>query len=141
MRGSATGGGTAAGAGSSSIVSLSLQATARVYVCLLGDGGRKLIAGTELQPGATTPTFHARRFKITLGKRIGMVVESSEVSTARDRRRGYDAALAGAGIPLDPALVAYANADLRDRIAPIIERFFRARESESDSVIDRRGSD
>jgi len=67
VRGSATAGGTAAGAGSSSIVSLSLQATARVYVCLLGDGGRKLIAGTELQPGATTPTFHAKRFKITLG--------------------------------------------------------------------------
>ena len=67
VRGSSAAGGTAAGAGSSSIVSLSLQATARVYVCLLGDGGRKLIAGTELQPGATTPTFHARRFKITLG--------------------------------------------------------------------------
>jgi len=65
--GSAIAGGTAAGAGSSSLVSLSLQATSRVYVCLLGDGGRKLIGGTELQPGASTPTFHARRFKITLG--------------------------------------------------------------------------
>src|SRR5436190_4872451 len=36
---------------------------------------------------------------ISLGhRRIGMVVETDEVSTARDRRRGYAAALAGAGI-------------------------------------------
>src|SRR5439155_23279788 len=36
---------------------------------------------------------------IALGhRRIGIVVESDEVSTARDRRRGYEAAPAGAGI-------------------------------------------
>jgi cytoskeleton protein RodZ len=51
----------------SSIVTLSLKSTALVYVCLLGDNGRKLIPGTELQPGSTTPTFHARHFVITLG--------------------------------------------------------------------------
>ncbi len=38
-------------------------------------------------------------------RRIGLIVESDEVSTARDRRRGYEAALAAAGIPLDPSLV------------------------------------
>jgi LacI family transcriptional regulator len=37
--------------------------------------------------------------------RIGLIVESDEVSTARDRRRGYEAALAGAGIARDPSLV------------------------------------
>jgi LacI family transcriptional regulator len=37
--------------------------------------------------------------------RIGLIVESDEVSTARDRRRGYEAALAAAGIALDPSLV------------------------------------
>jgi hypothetical protein len=52
---------------SSQIVSLSLTPTARVYVCLIGEGGRKLIPGSELQPGASTPTFHSRRFEITLG--------------------------------------------------------------------------
>jgi len=48
-------------------VTLSLRPSARVYVCLLGDNGRKLIPGVELQPGASTPTYHARRFTITLG--------------------------------------------------------------------------
>jgi cytoskeleton protein RodZ len=54
-------------AASSSLVALSLRPTAVVYVCLLGDDGRKLIPGVELQPGETTPTYHARRFEITLG--------------------------------------------------------------------------
>ncbi len=48
-------------------VTLSLRATALVYVCLIGEGGRKLIAGIELQPGENTPTYRARHFEITLG--------------------------------------------------------------------------
>jgi LacI family transcriptional regulator, galactose operon repressor len=49
---------------------------------------------------------------ISLGhRRIGMIVESDAVSTARDRRRGYDAALAAAEIRPDAELVAYATAD------------------------------
>ena len=44
-------------------------------------------------------------------RRIAMIVESDLVSTARDRRRGYEAALAAAGIALDPALVADATVD------------------------------
>jgi LacI family transcriptional regulator len=49
---------------------------------------------------------------ISLGhRRVGFIVESDEVSTARDRRRGYEAALTAAGIPLDPALVANATVD------------------------------
>jgi cytoskeleton protein RodZ len=48
-------------------VSLSLRATARVYICLLGDGGRKLLSGAILQAGESTPTFHAHHFVITLG--------------------------------------------------------------------------
>src|SRR5436309_8596317 len=43
--------------------------------------------------------------------RIGFIVESDDVSTARDRRRGYEAALSAAGIALDPALVAHAAPD------------------------------
>jgi cytoskeleton protein RodZ len=49
------------------IVSLSLEPSAPVYVCLIGDNGRKVIPGSELQPGSTTPTYHARHFDITLG--------------------------------------------------------------------------
>jgi cytoskeleton protein RodZ len=49
------------------VVALSLKPTGVVYVCLIGDGGHKLIPGLELQPGQGTPTYHARHFEITLG--------------------------------------------------------------------------
>jgi transcriptional regulator with XRE-family HTH domain len=49
------------------LVSLSLQPLGRVYVCLLGDDGRKLIPGLELAAGAATQTYRARRFQIRLG--------------------------------------------------------------------------
>jgi LacI family transcriptional regulator len=44
-------------------------------------------------------------------RRIGFIVESDDVSTARDRHRGYDEALEAVGIEVDPALVARATAD------------------------------
>lgn len=51
----------------SSLVALSLKPSGAVYVCLIGDNGRKVIPGSELQAGESTPTYHARRFEITLG--------------------------------------------------------------------------
>jgi len=49
---------------------------------------------------------------VSLGhRRIGMVVESDDVSTARDRLRGYRAALEEAGLPYDAGLVADATVD------------------------------
>jgi hypothetical protein len=51
----------------SALVALSLKSTAQVYVCLIGDDGHKLIPGVDLQPGERTPTYHAKRFEITLG--------------------------------------------------------------------------
>ena len=51
----------------SSVVALSVQPTAPVYVCLLGAGGRKLIPGLILQPGSTQPTYHSHSFTMTLG--------------------------------------------------------------------------
>jgi hypothetical protein len=54
-------------AASTALVALSLRPTAIVYVCLLGENGSKLIPGIELQPGENTPTYHAKRFEITLG--------------------------------------------------------------------------
>jgi LacI family transcriptional regulator len=43
---------------------------------------------------------------ISLGhQRIGMIVERNVVSTARERRRGYEAALRAAGLEVDPELV------------------------------------
>ncbi|HEY1450281.1 MAG TPA: helix-turn-helix domain-containing protein [Solirubrobacteraceae bacterium] len=52
---------------SSSIVALSLHPSAPIYVCLIGDNGRKAIPGEELQAGTSTPTYHAHRFLLTLG--------------------------------------------------------------------------
>jgi cytoskeleton protein RodZ len=59
--------GTRTTAPAPAIVSLALRPTSVVYVCLLGDKGRKLIPGLELKPGETTSTYHARHFEITLG--------------------------------------------------------------------------
>ena len=38
-----------------------------MYVCLIGDAGHKLLPGVDLQPGSSTPVYHARRFEVTLG--------------------------------------------------------------------------
>lgn len=48
------------------LASLRLEPSAGVYVCLIGDGRRR-IAGVILQPGEHEPTYHARRFELTLG--------------------------------------------------------------------------
>ncbi len=37
-----------------------------MYVCLVGDG-RQRIPGEILTPESTLPTYHARRFELTLG--------------------------------------------------------------------------
>src|SRR5215216_6639877 len=49
---------------------------------------------------------------ISLGhRRIGFIVESDEVSTARDRSRGYAEGLRTAGIPVDASLIVRATVD------------------------------
>src|SRR6266511_4334545 len=75
----------------------------------------RTIAGIDADAVLGDSVDGARRLVahlISLGhRRIGMIVESEEVSTARDRRRGYDAALHEAGIPLEPALVTESTVD------------------------------
>lgn len=48
-------------------VALSLQPTGPVYVCLIGDNGRKAIPGVIIQPPYTPVTYHATHFTVTLG--------------------------------------------------------------------------
>ncbi len=58
--------GTAAVSPTAALASLKVQPTAEVYVCLIGDG-RKRIPGLILTPATALPTYHARRFELTLG--------------------------------------------------------------------------
>jgi cytoskeleton protein RodZ len=51
----------------SAVVTVSVQPTASVFVCLVGDRGHKLIPGLTLTPGTNNPTYHSRRFELTLG--------------------------------------------------------------------------
>lgn len=54
-------------AGKSDLASLKLEPTGEVYVCLIGDDASKRIPGVILKAGTVEPTYHARRFLITLG--------------------------------------------------------------------------
>jgi cytoskeleton protein RodZ len=59
-----------------SLLTLSLKATGVVTVCLLGDSGRTLVRAAVLQPGERTPTFHARRFLLTLSSNeVTMIID------------------------------------------------------------------
>jgi hypothetical protein len=86
------------------LVALSLKATGTVYVCLIGDDGRKLIAGVDLQPGESTPTFHARRFEITLGNSaVTMFVDGTARTVAPSSQAiGYSITKASGRHPLAP---------------------------------------
>lgn len=53
--------------GAAGRVALSLQPSAPIYVCLIGDNGRKAIPGVIIQPPYTPVTYHATRFTVTLG--------------------------------------------------------------------------
>jgi Helix-turn-helix domain len=65
----------AAGTGHGSTnVSVAVRATGTVYVCLVGEGGRKLVPGSTLQAGETTATFRGRRFELTLGNNAAIVL-------------------------------------------------------------------
>jgi len=62
-------------------VTLSLQPSAAVYVCLIGDGQRKLIPGLIIEPPYTVVMYHAKRFQITLGNNaVTMYVNGKSMS-------------------------------------------------------------
>ncbi len=56
-----------AASATATLASLKLEPSGRVYVCLIGDGGRKRIPGEILTPESPEPVYHARRFELTLG--------------------------------------------------------------------------
>ncbi len=95
---------SAPAAARSSILTLSLRPTAAVYVCLIGENGRKLIPGSELQAGEDTPTFHAKRFEITLGNSsLTMVIDGrSRTVPPSSQAIGYSITKATGRRPLTP---------------------------------------
>jgi LacI family transcriptional regulator, galactose operon repressor len=75
----------------------------------------RTVAGVDCDVVVGDNVAGARRLVehlISLGhRRIGFIVESDDVSTARDRHQGYAEALQAAGLPLDPALVIRSTVD------------------------------
>jgi len=105
-------GGTAPGGGHratsttpAAFVYLSLEPEAPVYVCLLGDGGRKLIPGSELSAGERTATFRAHRFEINLGNNhVVMRVDGiARTVPASNEAIGYSITKAGGRKRLPPS--------------------------------------
>jgi len=72
-RGVHSSGGASAGRGHApaparpQLASIHFEPTAEVYVCLIGDDNARRIPGVILKPGQPEPTYHARRFLLTLG--------------------------------------------------------------------------
>jgi cytoskeleton protein RodZ len=81
----------------SSIIALSVQPTAPVYVCLISAGGAKLIPGLILQPGSTQPTYHSHSFTITLGNSsVKLFIDGSQrVVPPSSQAIGYSVTKAG----------------------------------------------
>jgi cytoskeleton protein RodZ len=74
--GATAAGGAALGA-STAAVTLSLRATGRIWVCLVGTGGHQLIPGSILLPREEKQhTYRATRFEVNLGNNdVEMVVD------------------------------------------------------------------
>ena len=78
-------------------VALSLQPSAAVYVCLIGDNGRKAIPGLILKPPYTPVTYHATRFTLTLGNdAVTMYVDGKRLTVPPSSKAiGYSVTSAG----------------------------------------------
>ncbi len=73
--------GTATTTATATLASLKLEPSAEVYVCLIGDGGRKRIPGVILTPESPEPTYHASRFELTLGNNaVTLIVNGKPVT-------------------------------------------------------------
>lgn len=78
------------------LASLRVEPSAEVYVCLIGDG-RKRIAGVILTPESALPIYHARRFELTLGNDAVKLVVNGVPRTVPPSSRaiGYEITRAG----------------------------------------------
>jgi cytoskeletal protein RodZ len=102
VRNRAKGASTQRSSTTSQVVALSLKPTATIYVCLIGDNGRKIIPGLNLQAGESTSTYHARRFELTLGNNaVTMYVDGKARTVAPSSKAiGYSITKAHGRQPL-----------------------------------------
>jgi cytoskeleton protein RodZ len=84
-------------AGAGTIVALSLEPSAPVYVCLIDAAGRKRVPGVIIQPPYTRLTYHSTRFEITLGNSaVTMYIDGKALTVpASSRPIGYSITSAG----------------------------------------------
>jgi cytoskeleton protein RodZ len=81
------------------LASLKLEPTAEVYVCLIGDGGRKRIPGLILKPGVSvSPEYHARRFLLTLGNNAVTMIVNGKSRTVPPSSAAIGYAITATGI-------------------------------------------
>ena len=68
-----------------------------MYVCLIGDDASKRIPGVILKAGSTEPTYHARRFLLTLGNNAVKLIVNGTPQTvpASSRPIGYSITRSG----------------------------------------------
>jgi hypothetical protein len=84
-------------------VTLSLRATSKVWVCLLGEGGQRLIGGTVLSPEERATVFHARTFKLNLGNAHVELLIDGRLEPVRESSRAIGYSITSAGrTPLPP---------------------------------------
>jgi cytoskeleton protein RodZ len=82
---------------SATVVALSLEPSAPVYVCLIDAAGRKRIPGVIIQPPYTRLTYHSTRFEITLGNSaVTMYIDGKALTVPPSSKpTGYSITSAG----------------------------------------------
>ena len=89
---------TASATGTATAVTLSLRAKGRIWVCLVDEGGRKLIPGTILLPEeGVSHTYHATRFELNLGNNDVELLVNGKHQEVRASKEpiGYSISTAG----------------------------------------------
>jgi hypothetical protein len=94
--------GAATKTATTTLASLKMEPSAEVYVCLIGDG-RIRIPGEILTPTSTLPTYHARRFELTLGNNAIALVVNGAPHTVPASAQAIGYTITRAGITTLPA--------------------------------------
>jgi cytoskeleton protein RodZ len=83
--------------GAGTVVELSLEPSAPVYVCLIDAAGRKRIPGLIIQPPYTPLKYHSTRFEITLGNSaVTMYIDGKALTVPPSSKpTGYSITSAG----------------------------------------------